>query len=121
MLIVGVDMLNKKSLNVEIGSRIKEARESAGLTQERFAELIGMGTKNVSAVERGTVGISLSSLKKICRILSVSSDQILFGAQFNNPSQELAERLNHLSLEQFLIAEDILNKLFEAFALGESK
>lgn len=38
-------MLNKKSLNVEIGSRIKEARESAGLTQERFAELIGMGTK----------------------------------------------------------------------------
>ena len=59
-------MQGKKQINVEIGARIKEEREKAGLTQERFSELIGLGTKSVSAFERGTVGISFNTLKKIC-------------------------------------------------------
>lgn len=57
-------MQEKKQINVEIGARIKEEREKAGLTQERFSELIGLGTKSVSAFERGTVGISFTTLKK---------------------------------------------------------
>lgn len=57
-------MQERKEINIEIGQRIKEAREKAGLTQERFSELIGLGPKSVSALERGTVGISLTTLKK---------------------------------------------------------
>ena len=72
-------MQERKEINIEIGQRIKEAREKAGLTQKRFSELIGLGPKSVSALERGTVGISLTTLKKICLVLSISSDQILFG------------------------------------------
>ena len=41
-------MKKKKPINVEIGTRIQQAREAAGLTQERFAELIGLGVKHVS-------------------------------------------------------------------------
>ena len=33
-------MQEKKQINIEIGARIKEEREKAGLTQERFSELI---------------------------------------------------------------------------------
>ena len=33
-------MKEKKSINVEIGQNVKRARENAGLTQERFAEMI---------------------------------------------------------------------------------
>ena len=66
-------MQEKKQINIEIGARIKEEREKAGLTQERFSELIGLGPKSVSAFERGTVGISFTTLKKICQVLSVSS------------------------------------------------
>ena len=62
-------MKEKKDINIEIGGRIKMSRESAGLTQDRFAELIGMGTKNVSAIERGAVGVSLSSMQKIYQVL----------------------------------------------------
>ena len=112
-------MQDKKELNVEIGVRIKQAREAVGLTQERFAELIGMGTKNVSAIERGTVGVSLAALQKICRVLSVSSDKVLFDGEPENNVQALTSRLERLSPEKFEIAEDILNKLLEAFALGE--
>ena len=34
-------MKEKKPINVEIGTRIQQAREAAGLTQERFADRTG--------------------------------------------------------------------------------
>jgi len=110
----------KKQLNVEIGTRIKNARENAGLTQERFSELIGMGTKSVSALERGTVGVSLSTLQRICHVLSISSDEILFNSDIaGNDVQVLTARLAHLPPKQFEITRGILNKLFEAFSISD--
>ena len=114
-------MQEKKQINIEIGARIKEEREKAGLTQERFSELIGLGPKSVSAFERGTVGISFTTLKKICQVLSVSSDQILFGQreQSENDLSELSRQLERLSPRQYAIAEEIVLKLLEAFSLEE--
>jgi transcriptional regulator with XRE-family HTH domain len=109
----------KKDINIEIGGRIKRAREATGLTQDRFAELIGMGTKNVSAIERGAVGVSLSSLQKICQVLSISGDDILFEQKPENAVQTLASRLGRLSAKRFAVASDIFNKLLEAFALSD--
>lgn len=109
-------MKEKKEVNIEIGSRIRRARETAGLTQEKFAELIGMGTKNVSAIERGAVGVSLFALQTICRVLSVSSDEILFESNRKNDVQILTSRLKRLSPPQFEIVNDIVNKLMEAFS-----
>ena len=111
--------MEKKEINIEIGRRIKLARETAGLTQDRFAELIDMGPKNLSSVERGQVGISITTLHRICRVLSISADQLLFGYENNTVPSELAERLSRLSPQQFQIANDILNKLIEGFALNE--
>ena len=113
-------MKEKKEFNITIGGRIRRAREAAGLTQERFAELIGMGIKNVSAIERGTVGVSLPALQRICQILSISSDDILFDDDIaGNDVQMLTARLTRLSSEQFEIAREILNRLFEAFSISE--
>ena len=112
-------MKEKKQLNVEIGARIKSAREKAGLTQDSFSELIGMGAKSVSALERGTVGVSLASLQRICQVLSVSSDEILFESdKQGNDVQALTARLARLSPKQFEITKGILNKLFEAFSIS---
>lgn len=86
-------MKEKKDINVEIGNRIKKAREMAGLTQDRFAELIGMGTKNISAIERGAVGVSLSSIKKICLVLSISSDDLLFENRTENGTSVHKDKL----------------------------
>lgn len=116
-------MQNKKKINIEIGTRIKEEREKAGLTQERFAELIGLGPKSVSAFERGTVGISFTTLKKICQVLSISSDQILFGQtkEKKNDLSELISRLERLSPKQYTLTKEIIFKLLEAFSLDEEK
>ena len=112
-------MTDKKEYNVEIGARIKREREKAGLTQERFSEMVGLGTKSVSAIECGAVGISISSLQKVCRVLSVSSDTLLFDGEEKNDVAAISARLEHLSPEQFEIAEDILNKVIEAFSLND--
>lgn len=113
-------MREKKELNVKIGSRIKLAREAAGLTQEKFAELVSLATKNVSDIERGVVGISIGTLLRICEVLAVSSDTILFGTSGGNDVDHLAARLKNMPPEQFTITLDVVNKLFQAFALAES-
>ena len=51
-------MNNKKEINLQIGNEIRIARERAGLTQQQFGELVSLGTKNVSAIERGISGIT---------------------------------------------------------------
>lgn len=113
----GVTLQERKEINIEIGQRIKDARERAGLTQERFSELIGLGPKSVSALERGTVGISLTTLKKICCILSIPSDRILFGGLEKNEVSDLTVCLEQLSPEEYKIVKEIVLKLLEAFAL----
>ena len=52
-------MADKKEENVQIGARVKQAREAAGLTQERLAELVDVTAQFLSGVERGAVGLSV--------------------------------------------------------------
>lgn len=72
-------MRGKKRLNIEIGQRLQFARERADYTQERLSELIGVTPNHLSAIERGASGMSLEALEKICPILGISADFILFG------------------------------------------
>ena len=109
----------KKPFNIEIGNNIRVARENSHLTQEQLSEFIDTGTNHLSAIECGTVGVTVAKVRKICEVLSISSDDILFGRIEPIPeAQYFADRLSRLSPEQFEIAKDILNKLFEAFAVG---
>ena len=50
-------MREKKAINIEIGERVKAAREQADITQEQLAERIDVSTQYVSDLERGVVGI----------------------------------------------------------------
>ncbi len=114
-------MSDNQDLKLLIGSNIKRERTKAGFTQETFSEMIGMGTKSLSAIERGTVGISVPTLLKICKALSVSSNSLLYENSHKNDVQAITERLEHLPPEQFAIANDILCKVLAAFALSEQK
>ena len=73
-------MREKKPINIEIGANIQAARERAGFTQEKLSELLGVTPNHLSAIERGVSGISLESLQKLCHILGMSADAILFGS-----------------------------------------
>lgn len=114
-------MLEKKEIDLRVGSNIKRERIRAGYTQEKFSELIGIGTKSLSAIERGTVGVSLTTLLRICNVLSISSNTLLFENSRKNDVQSITERLERLTPEQFAIARDILCKVMEAFSIHDGE
>jgi transcriptional regulator with XRE-family HTH domain len=112
-------MIEKKELNILVGANIKREREKAGHTQDQFSEMLGIGSKSLSAIERGVVGISLTTLLKICDVLCISPNSILRENNVKNNIQSITDQLELLNPSQLEIAEDMLNKLFKAFALEE--
>ena len=86
MVTGGDNMQKKKEINIQMGSRIRKARLQAGLTQEAFAELLHLGPKHISAIERGIVGLSMETLQNICQVLHVSADTLLFGDIEKSPA-----------------------------------
>ena len=77
----------KKEINVQIGQRIKSAREALGYTQEKFAEKIDRSVQYVSDLERGKVGPSIQTLINICNALYVTTDYILLGKTDNSSNR----------------------------------
>ena len=112
-----IPVREKKEINIEIGARVRQAREQARMTQERLAERLECSPQFISDMERGVVGISLSTLKKLCLTLGVSSDSILFGTASETTLDALAERCRVLSKEQFAILVEIIEKYIEAVTL----
>lgn len=68
-----------KPVNVEIGARIREARESARMTRETFSERVDISTQFLTDIERGRMGASLETILRICDTLGVTTDSILRG------------------------------------------
>ena len=110
----------KKEINIQIGEQIKLARERSKLTQEQFAERIDVSPQYVSDLERGVVGVSIATLKRLCVVLGVSSDQILFGRETGNCAAAIAEKCKALSATQYMLLYDIVSKYVEAIESANS-
>ena len=110
-------MDGRKDLNVLVGANIKREREKAGFTQDQFSELLGIGSKSLSSIERGVVGVSLTTLLRICDILHISANVLLYEKSRKNDVDSIALRLEQLSAEQFEIASNVVTNLIQAFSL----
>ena len=62
---------------IAIGSKIKEARERAHLTQEELAEIIDISPTHMSVIERGVKTPKLDTFVKIVKALNLSADALL--------------------------------------------
>lgn len=106
----------QKEINVIVGENIRKYREQAGYSREKFAELIDVSPYFIAEAERGYVGVSLTNIKKICEILGVSADRLLWNTENN---VDLSERLAHVD-EKFLpLIEEVLQKQLEVIALAD--
>lgn len=112
-------MSSKKDLNVLVGANIKREREKAGYTQDQFSELLSMEPKSLSSVERGVVGVSLTTLLKICEILHISPNVLLLEQSQKNNTDSIVSQLERLSPEQFGIVSDVITDLLKAFSLNQ--
>ena len=60
-----------------LGQRIRTARQAAGLSQEKLAELVGLTSQHISHTEVASTKISLPALVKIANALNTSVDKLL--------------------------------------------
>ena len=98
-----------------IGKRIQQVRKARRYTQAEVAEMINMSSKNLSQLERGMTGISLSTLINICKALNVSADYILFGIENENQNNNAVNiMLSELNEKEQLYAENLLLVYVEA-------
>ena len=105
-------MREKKDINIEIGGNIQVAREQAGYTQDTLSEMLGMTPNHLSAIERGASGISLEALQRLCRLLGVSADRIIFGT--DDPEAEalaLARRISDIKPEYRQQVQELLSAI----------
>lgn len=59
------------------GVRLKQARQSKGLTQIELAEILGISQTSYQRMETGVHDMKMSSIYKICKALEISSDWLL--------------------------------------------
>lgn len=67
-------MASKKAkiINVELRSKLSEAREKANLTQAEVAKKTGMDINYYARIERGEINTSYKKLHKIAEVLKVN-------------------------------------------------
>lgn len=97
------------------GKRIQQARKAKGYTQEVLSEIIMMSSKNLSCLERGTTGLSLSTLVALSRALEVSTDYILFGNDSGKLNNTATLLLSKLPEKKQIQAEKVLQAFVDAF------
>lgn len=64
---------------VELGTRIRIARNRVGLTQSQLAELIDVSTNHISALERGIYEMKVELFARLVKVLGVDAEYLLFG------------------------------------------
>lgn len=87
-----------------INMNIKELRKRLGLTQEKFAEKVGLTPQGISNIERNKYMPSAESINKICEEFDITPD-VLCQVEIKNASKadvirQINNRLNRLSLQE---------------------
>lgn len=90
--------------------RIRKAREDLGYTREKFAELLDVSVSYMAEVERGRTGISVKMLVKICNMLGLSADYVLFGEDCGDDAL-LLDRIRRLDRRYIPLLNDIISDL----------
>lgn len=100
--------MNTKS----IGKRLKALRAEHGWSQEECAEQIGISTRYLADIERGSKTPKLATLITILNTLTASADDVLqdsLTVGYASKSNELLKRLEPLSPAQRKQALDIFD------------
>ena len=90
--------------------RIRAAREEQGYTREKFAEKLDVSVSYLAELERGKTGISVRLLVKVCQVLGLSADYVLFG-QRRNSDERLLDRIRQVDDKYLPLLNQIVSEL----------
>ena len=91
-------------------TRIRKRREELGYTREKFAELLNVSVSYLAEVERGRTGISVKMLVKICEVLGLSADYLLFGED-RDADGLLLDKIHRLDEKYLPLLDKIIAEL----------
>ena len=104
--------MNKKDLNIAIGSRIRVLRESQGKTRDKLSEEADISPHFLFEIETGKKSMTSNTIINIAKALNVTTDFILLGAA--TPMAKIVSNLEGLSSEKLNLAEQFI----ETFSIG---
>lgn len=108
------------SVKAKIGRRLREQREHAGYTRERLGELCSLSPRFIANIELGDSTFSLDSLMTVCRVLSCSSDYLLFGDSVDGGAwSDTISKLVQLDVKYQKPVDKTLQGLLEAIIKAE--
>ena len=93
-------------------TRIRKARESFGFTREQFAEKLDVSVSYLAELERGRTGISVKMLMKICDLLGLSADYILYGDE-RQADEMLLDRIHRVDAKFLPLLNNVIAGLLE--------
>lgn len=73
--------MKRNSLPERIGAALRRRREAQEISQEAFAEAVGMHRTYYSAIERGRKNMRLETLEKICAALRSRMSEVIREAE----------------------------------------
>lgn len=92
--------------------RIRKAREDQGYTREKFAEKLDVSVSYMAELERGRTGISVKMLVKICNLLGLSADYVLFGEERNEDAKRL-DAIHRIDSKYLPVLDAVTAELLE--------
>ena len=108
-------------IKAQIGCRLRFMREQAGYTREKLGELCSLSPRFIANIELGDSTFSLDSLMSICRVLSCSSDYILFGTHDDDgPWDAVISKLRNTDPKYQASVEKSLQGILEAIATANN-
>lgn len=90
----------RTNMNETIGNRISKYRKAKGLTQEDLAVQVGVSSQTVSKWENDASCPDISLLPQLCRILGITSDELLTG---KNNEVRMVPAAERKSLEELIL------------------
>ena len=106
--------MEKTEVKSTMGTRIREMRKAAGMSQEQLAELLCTKKATISAYENDRIDIKSSIVLEIAKALGCTGSYLLEGKQEGDGDARIIEILGELKSDQ--IKEIALRRL-QALAL----
>jgi len=102
---------------LDIGSRIRAERTKQNLSQEKLAEMVGVGTTHISHIETGNTKASIKTFVAIINALNISADELLRNHIIKAKhvlDGELADLVNDCNDDEARIIADTVKTLKES-------
>lgn len=80
---------------VEIGNRLKAAREDAALSRNRVAESVDVGTTTLQQWETGGREASIETIGKLAELYGVTPEHLIFGSGMERSIGAISRRYMH--------------------------